>query len=163
MTEISFLFVGDIYTETISGQKPEWKFYMDEVLKLPNVKHLSGLKHRQTPPFYWQSAVNWMPYKASLPFVKACCPLKIPDGLASGHQIISADVPECRLYPEWVSIYQNADEAVALITSAVENAETLEARKRRYAQIEFARKNTWTERAKRLVEILARSSADTGS
>lgn len=159
MTDISLFFIGNIETETHPGQKPEWKQYLDESLALPNVKHLSGLQHRKTPPFYWQSAANWMPYMASLPFVRSCCPLKLPDGLASGHQVISADVPECRIYPEWVSIYRNSDEAVALITTALKNADTPEVRKRQYAQIEFARKNTWADRAKKLVEILDRNSA----
>jgi len=159
LTDVSFLFAGGIETETHYGQKPEWKDCMDEVLTFTNVRHISGLKHRESPPLYWHSAANWMPYMASLPFVKACCPLKIPDGLASGHPIISADVPECRLYPEWVRIYRNADEAVEMIADALANSDTSEARERRFAQVEFAYKNTWAARGKKLFEILERDSA----
>ena len=99
-----------------------------------------------------------MPYAPDLPFNRSCSPLKLFPGLASGQPVISSDIPECRLYPEWVSIYKNVDEAVALITNAIKTAESPESRQRRYKQIEFACKNTWADRAKRLVEILERES-----
>ena len=151
---VMFLFVGAIETAMHSGQRPDWLGCLQRVLDRPNVQHQGGLKHFDTRAYYWQSAINWTPYKADLSFVKASCPLKIMDGLASGQPVVSADVPECRLYPEWVSIYRNVDEAVALITNALNTAETSASERRRAAQIQFARKNTWARRARMLVEIL---------
>lgn len=158
--DVTFSFVGDFDAGAQVDDRSDWKKTQDAVLSLPNVKHIQGLKHCQTPTYYWETAVNWIPYMVSLSFIRACCPLKLPDGLASGHQVISADVPECRLYPEWVKIYKCVDEAVDLISAALRNADIPEGRKRQLAQIEFARKNNWAERAKRLTTILARDSTN---
>ena len=159
LSEVTFHFIGDVDTGQQVDQRNDWEIMKNTVLKLPNVKQIQHLEHHQSSKYYWETAVNWMPYMASLPFVKACSPLKLPDGLASGHQVISADVLECRLYPEWVSIYRDADEAVYLITNALNNVETPEAQTHRHAQIEFAHKNTWEMRAKRLKEIIGRDSS----
>lgn len=154
--EAFFIFVGNISMDGFTGQDDEWKKFMQVVLELPNVKHIGGIKHSQTPPFYWKSAVNWMPYKADLPFVKASCPLKIPDGIASGRRITSPDVPECRLYPDWINIYQNAVEAVSLIKKFLANSTSVKEMERSRLQIEFARSNRWFNRASHLVDILDR-------
>jgi len=161
LSEVIFYFVGDLGVGQQVGQRSGWEKLQHSVLRLHNVSHIQGLKHNQTSSYYWKAPVNWIPYMASMPFVRACSPLKLPDGLASGHQIISADVPECRLYPEWVSIYKNTHEAVDLISTALKKANTIDATQRRRAQIEFARKNSWAYRALSLRVILFRDFSNT--
>jgi teichuronic acid biosynthesis glycosyltransferase TuaH len=156
LPDIRFTFVGDIVTRGNNGQRSDWVDQMDATLKLPNVLHIPGLKHRETASHYWKSAANWMPYKADITFVKASCPLKLTDGLASGRPVISADIPECRLYPEWVRVYGGAGDAADSIRRAVAGARTSEAAARARAQIAFARKNTWASRADSLVAITER-------
>ena len=156
LPNVKFLFVGNIANVTTSQKELEWKQNLNKVLSLSNVSHLAGLPHRETPQYFWTSSVNWMPYQANLRFVQAGCPLKLMDGIASGRPVISADVPECRLYPEWVCIYKSADEAVALITHAL--AESPESQQRREDQIHFAWNNTWAVRAKKMLDILERPS-----
>ncbi len=160
LPDIRFVLVGNIKTIKLYGQKTDWYLWLDKVLQLSNIKHEpGGIPYSELPSRYWDNAITWVPYDVNLPFVKASCPAKIVEGLASGRQIISSDIPECRLYPEWISIHRNADEAVALIANAIKNAETPETRQRQRAQIEFARKNTWADRVKKLVEILEHNQA----
>jgi len=159
LSEVTFYFVGDAEAGSHVDQKDDWENIQNAVLELPNVKHVPHQEHHQSSTYYWKTTVNWMPYMASLPFVRACSPLKLPDGLASGHQVISAEVPECKIYPEWVSIYKNADEAVEFISTALKKANAPDASDRQRAQIEFASKNSWANRAISLAEILARDSS----
>jgi teichuronic acid biosynthesis glycosyltransferase TuaH len=155
---VKFYFVGEIVVDRIPGQAEDWQLWLNSVLELPNVVHVRGLKHRETAQYYWNTAANWMPYKPDLPFVRASCPLKLTDGLASGRPIVSSDVPECRLYPEWISVYTNAADAATRIVSALD-ADPMRANKRATAQIEFARRHTWASRADRVLAILEEKSA----
>ena len=154
LPDAEFVFAGEIGLPKEAPQRELWAARIQDVLELPNVKHVSGLRHRETAPLYWGSSVNWMPYDSGMRFVEGSCPLKLTDGLASGRPVISAEVPECRLYPEWVSVYRDAKEAVALISEALKTSGTQGSLQREHAQIQFARNNTWAARARRVVEIL---------
>ncbi len=158
ISEASFIFIGNISVDEFTGQGGDWKKFMQAVLELPNVKHIGGLKHSQTPLYYWRSAVNWMPYRADLPFVKASCPLKIPDGIASGRRIVSPDIPESRLYPDWINIYHNTAEAVSLFKKFLAASTTSDETERFRLQIEFARSNRWSCRARYLMDILDKNN-----
>lgn len=151
-----FTFAGEIGAANEGPRRELWGDRMQDVLRLPNVRHARGLRHRETAPLYWNSAVNWMPYASGTRFVEGSCPLKLTDGLASGRSVVSAELPECRLYPEWVSVYGDADEAVTQIAEALRTSSSAESLARERAQIQFARNNTWAKRASRLAEILAR-------
>ena len=153
---VEFSFCGEVSLGQVGLSTESWQGLMRDVLQRSNVRHIRGLSYRDTASVFWNSSANWMPYNPDLPFVKACCPLKLAGGLPSGRPMVSADVPECRLYPEWISIYRNADEAVTLITEALRTKETPRARERYRRQIEFAREHTWAARARTLVEILGR-------
>jgi len=152
---VTFSFVGNAEAPSHSTSGEEWLRWRTLALERPNVVHVPGLRHRDTAPYYWKSAANWMPYAADRRFVQACSPLKIPDGLASGRPMISPAVPECELYPDWISIYRDADEAVDLIRAAVARERCLD-QARVSAQMTFAQHNTCAIRARRLLEILER-------
>lgn len=155
---VTFCFAGEIAAEGNPGQEPDWRQRRDAVLGLPNIVHVPGLRHRDTAEYYWKSAANWMPYKPDLAFVRACCPLKLTDGLASGRPVISSEVPECRLYPEWISVHKDAAEAVSLIREALGRTGSAQAIEHTRLQIEFARRNMWASRADRLLAILGEAS-----
>jgi hypothetical protein len=69
------------------------------------------------------------------------------DGIASGRPIISTDIPECRLYPEWISIVHSAEDAIVLIHNQLGWSEKSEADEKSLKQLEFAHQNTWQVRA----------------
>ena len=153
---VEFSFCGEIGLGHIAMEREGWQAHMRTVLEHPNVNHIRSFEPGVTSNIFWNSAVNWIPYDPDLPFVKACCPVKLGNGIASGRPVISADVPECRLYPDWVGIHTSADEAAARISDALATAGSPTARDRSHEQVEFARENTWTARARQLVEILER-------
>ena len=122
---------------------------LEATLSLSNVKHVDGLNYGEMAKYCKRSAVNWMPYDVSFEFNKSCCPLKLMDGIACGRAIVSADIPECRLYPDWIKIYGSADEAVKLLTDAIEQPKYCNSK-----QIEFAKSNTWQARAEKIIEVI---------
>ena len=78
------------------------------------------------------------------------------DGLASGRALLSTDIPECRLYPEWINIFQSAEEAVALIRRRLNEGQRPAARAEKHSrQLQFARQQTWRNRARTLEHLIA--------
>jgi glycosyltransferase involved in cell wall biosynthesis len=153
LPDVTFRFIGDVELVTRATSGERWRDSLRQVLARSNVQHVAGLKHCDTAPHYWRSAMNWVPYLSEQAFVKASCPLRLSDGLGSGRPIVSADVPECRLYPDWISIYQNADRAVATIRDLLDPSYV--ASRDAGAQVAFARRHTWASRARQLFRILA--------
>jgi len=157
LPDVRFVFVGDISLDD-SGREG-WQDRMRGVLARRNVDRLplpaGGDEARARP--LWNGAAVWLPYDMTLPFNVASCPLKLFTGLGSGRPIVSAAVPECRLYPEWVQVYEDAGEAAALLRRALDAAASPAAAARAAAQVAFARTETWDTRAARLVGILRRT------
>ena len=145
--EITFVFVGGL-EGGIGGQ--DWQVDRELVLKLPNVRHIGKVPQEQVAQYYWSFAVSWIPYDVTLPFNQACSPTKIMDSIASANPVLSTDVPECRLYPEWITIFNSAEEAIAQIRRLMTQGGTPEAREKRFRQLEFALKHTWSSRAQTL-------------
>jgi len=148
--EITFVFVGGLDGNACKISEQDWQADREAVLALPNVRHIGKVPQGQVAQYYWSFAVNWIPYAVTDPFNQACCPTKIMDGIASARPILSTDIPECRLYPEWISIFHSAAEAIAQIHEGLAVGEKLEARKKRLKQLEFARQHTWSIRAQTL-------------
>jgi hypothetical protein len=110
--------------------------------------------------YYWSAALNWIPYDVQHPFNTASCPTKIMDGLASGRPLLSTAVPECLLYPEYITVFRSPEEAKTLIAQYLESSAQGEWIKRRASQIAFARRHLWSERAATLSTWLQSLSAD---
>jgi teichuronic acid biosynthesis glycosyltransferase TuaH len=145
--EITFVFVGGL-DEQIMLDQGNWKAIRQTVLTLLNVHHIGQVPSDKVAHYYWSFAVNWIPYVVEHPFNQASCPTKIMDGIASGRPILSTDIPECRLYPEWITIFNSAEDAVALIRQQVGWSEKPEAHNNKILkQLEFAHQNTWQVRA----------------
>ena len=97
---------------------------------------------------YWSFALTWIPYATDHIFNVASCPTKIMDGLASGRPVLSSDIPECRLYSEWIHIFHTADQAAALILQVFDRLREPQAAELSKRQVEFvSRSHTWQQRA----------------
>lgn len=147
--EITFVFVGGLEDQKMLDQKG-WKSTRQSVLKLANVHHIGYVPSDQVAEYYWSFAVNWIPYLVEHRFNKACCPTKIMDGVASGRPVLSTDIPECRLYPEWINIFHSPEEATTLISKQLAISDQPEVFDNSLKQLEFARQNTWQTRAQTL-------------
>jgi hypothetical protein len=74
------------------------------------------------------------------------------DGLASGRPVVSTDIPECRLYSNWITIVQNADEAISAVQRLLGRPPNGEKARR---QVDFTRDHLWSRRAETLLGWLS--------
>lgn len=152
--DIKFVFVGG--NESLQKTDQTWQQERDAVLALPNVHNIGKVPPEQVAEYYWSFSINWIPYLVEHPFNKAACPTKIMDGIASGRPILSTDIPECRLYPEWIQLFTTVENACALIHQqmVLSRAETYA---KTIQQLDFARHNTWQFRSQTLDNLLLQS------
>jgi len=129
---------------------PAWERARADAFDLPNVEHLGRIPQEDVTDVYWSSAVNWIPYDPDHPFNVASCPTKVMDTIASGRPVVSAPVPECTLYPDWIEIVETPDAAADALREAILPS----ARRATRAQVAFAREQTWNDRARELQYIL---------
>lgn len=139
--EVTFIFVGGRDGDSHS----DWQSVRETVLSLPNVRYVGKVAPDQVAHYYWSFAVNWIPYLVDHKFNQAACPTKIMDGIASGRSLLSTDLVECRLYPEWITIFHSVEQAIASIRNLA--LPKPEAYAKSLKQIEFARQHTWQVRA----------------
>ncbi|WP_341524656.1 glycosyltransferase [Nostoc sp. UHCC 0302] len=151
--QITFVFVGGLEDQNMLDHK-DWQATRQAVLTSPNVRHIGYVPSDKVADYYCSFAVNWIPYLVEHRFNKACCPTKIMDGIASGRPIISTDIPECRLYPEWISIVHSAEDAIVLIHKQLGCSEKPEADEKSLKQLKFAHQNTWQVRSHTLKKWL---------
>jgi hypothetical protein len=156
--EVTFVFVGGL-DEQIMVEQGNWQATRQAVLALPNVRHIGRVPSDEVAKYYWSFAVNWIPYVVEHPFNQAACPTKIMDGIASGHPILSTDIPECRLYPEWIRIFGSVEDAIALIHQQLAFIEKPEAQDRSLKQLNFAHQHTWQRRSQTLENLLLQYGA----
>lgn len=140
---LTFRFVGR--AEPNASSSP-WERDRRATFQYPNVEYVGLVPQEQVTHYYWSSSINWIPYNTDHPFNRASCPTKIMDGIASGRPIISTDVPECRLYPDWIQITQTPDETAKALRNARDDDHDAK------AQVEFAAIHTWSERADTFVD-----------
>lgn len=141
-SRLTFIFVGGL-DEQIMLRQGDWQATREAVLGLPNVRHIGRVSSDRVAKYYWSFAVSWIPYVVEHPFNQAACPTKIMDGMASGRPILSSDIPECRLYPDWITIFNSAENAIALIHKQLAFSGKPEAYEKSLKQLEFARQYTW--------------------
>jgi hypothetical protein len=119
------------------------------------VKQVATVPQGKVGEFYWSFGVTWIPYATDHVFNVLSCPTKIMDGLASGRPVLSTDIPECRLYPDWISVFHTVDEAVNLIRARLAAAGSERARTASRDQVDFVRReHTWAHRARQLIQWL---------
>jgi hypothetical protein len=78
------------------------------------------------------------------------------DGIATGRPMISTDVPECQLYPEWINVFHSPEKAVNLIRQQLNLVGTQEAFDKSIQQLKFAEQQTWQARSETLINLLAK-------
>lgn len=155
--ELTFVFVGGLDGLAGEAQEPTWQTDRTKALALPNVRHIGKVPQAEVPRYYWSFAVNWIPYDIYHTFNQASCPTKVMDGIATGRPVLSTDVPECCLYPDWIQIFHSAEEAIALLRYQVKESATVAGLEKQRQQQQFALQQTWQHRAKMLTSFLNQS------
>jgi glycosyltransferase involved in cell wall biosynthesis len=149
--DLTFVFAGELE----GGEHPDggksWKKARSRALDRPNAQHLGRIPQKEVTNVYWRSAINWIPYETNHPFNRASCPTKIMDSIASGRPVVSTSVPECTLYPRWITIADGPDELAEALRQKTKGLSAHPAEQ----QIQFARRHTWSHRAETFREIIA--------
>lgn len=157
--DVRFTFVGPLHDASPrGGTRPDWRADRDRALALGNVRHLPPVAHHEVVRFYWDFSASWIPYDAAHPFNVACCPTKIMDGLAAGRPILSTDLPECRLYPEWITVVADPADAAGQIARLRASTRQPAERSRAAQQVAYAAGQTWGQRVERLRDLLGSGS-----
>jgi glycosyltransferase involved in cell wall biosynthesis len=149
-SDLEFLFAGGLNGgETSDGDR--WREERAQALDCTNVTHLGRIPQQEVTEVYWRSAVNWIPYDPTHPFNEASCPTKVMDGIASGRPVVSTSVPECTLYPQWITVADEPDELAEILRRKAKRPSSHSPRQ----QLQFARGHTWEHRAQTLRRLLA--------
>lgn len=151
--DLTFEFVGALEASGAGVARAGWEEERDRVRGLPNVRFPGRIAQDDVGAAYRRYAITWIPYAVEHPFNRASCPTKIMDGLASGRPVLSTDLPECRVYPQWIDIAADANEAATRLRVQLAGPARDADRARR--QVEFARSHTWPGRAARLLAELS--------
>lgn len=147
--EAEFEFVGGEIGRPAGGNVPRWRLERERARQLPNVRFTPFVKQELVHEKYREFAVSWMPYAADHAFNLAASPTKLMDTFAAARPLVSTDLPESRLYPDFVTIGRDAAEQAAAIRALLAcPPEVAAARDRRI--LEFAARNTWRDRARQL-------------
>lgn len=155
MPDVEFIFVGGLEGSGGGGSRPGWEAERAAALALPNVRRIGPVRQEEVPGYYWSFGVNWIPYATDHAFNQAACPTKIMDGLASGRPVVGTDLPELRLYPEWITIARDAADMVAVLSQRLTTSSDAADVTRAASQVNFARGHTWAQRAGTLDAWLA--------
>jgi glycosyltransferase involved in cell wall biosynthesis len=148
LPEINFVFLGSLEVPCGGGRRSDWKRERSAALALPNVRRVGPLSQDAVRSHYWGFDVCWIPYATDHAFNRAACPTKIMDGLASGRPVVSTDIPECRLYSNWITIVRSADEAISALRCLFGRSPNSEKARR---QVDFTRDHLWSRRAETLL------------
>lgn len=153
--DVTFVFVGGLDEQTLMNQG-NWQATRQAVLSLPNVRHFGKISSDKIANYYWSFAISWIPYLVHHPFNQASCPTKIMDSIASGRPILSTSVPECCLYPEWITIFDSLEEVISLIYRQLTASSKTKTFDKNLKQLTFAEQNTWQIRAQTLKNWLSK-------
>ena len=148
-TMLNFYFIGR-YTTQGAISLENWKDIRSRAFDLDNVHYIGEIRHDQVKFWYDSFSVNWMPYDIDHPFNFASSPTKIMDCLSSVKPFVSTKIPECSLYPEYITIVRDSVEASKILKGFC--AQTIPHDSR--SQLFFAEKNSWEARALSLQSLL---------
>ena len=152
MPDTKFHIVGTLEGSMGHTADNSWRAKRDRALNLANVISEGEVSQGRVHEHYWRYAVNWMPYDTKHGFNIASCPTKIMDALASGRPFVSTDIPEVRLYPEWIHVASTPEVTVATLGALLRGEICHDSRD----QVAFAASQTWPHRASKLIELIDR-------
>lgn len=119
-----------------------------------NLHILGHLPYERMPEFIQHADVLTIPFTVSDPVIQATSPIKFYEYLASGKPILTTAIPECYTpYTMWAS---TDEEYLSLLAEAMHESQGLYKQELgeeiSLSRIDLARKNTWDNRAKIIME-----------
>lgn len=124
------------------------------LVEKPNITVLDSVPYESLPAYSAVFDVAIVPFKCN-DVTLSTSPIKIFEYMASGHPVVSTDLPECRKYPS-VMVAESHDEFIEAIDRSLDlkNCEA-------YQKLlqEDAAANTWKERARSIDQLLGGQEA----
>jgi glycosyltransferase involved in cell wall biosynthesis len=121
---------------------------------LPNVRLLGHRDYATLPAYLKGFDVAVIPYRIN-DFIRGVFPIKFFEFLATGKPVVISNLPALEEFYEAVLVARNADEFVARCEEALREPNA--GRERR---IELARRHSWPERIRQLMEHIERKLAE---
>ncbi|MDD2586346.1 MAG: glycosyltransferase [Syntrophomonadaceae bacterium] len=142
--------------EQIADQHPDWSivligplYNISTVPSRPNI-HWLGFKPYNSLASYAQLFdVGIIPFRQST-MTESVNPIKMWEYMATGMPIVATAIPEVKKYEELLYPAENGAEFIQKIQQALVE-DTPEKRSQR---MEFARNNSWSNRARQIIEII---------
>ncbi len=139
----------------LAAQHPEWTFVLIGNTHMGNLSPMRGLSnihllgekaHSELPVFLSNFDVCIIPFKQS-PLTQAVNPVKLFEYLSAGKPVVSTRLDEISHYKDYVHLAETTQEWESSITKSIleEKTDALLA-----TRFEFARNNTWDQRAKKI-------------
>jgi glycosyltransferase involved in cell wall biosynthesis len=144
LTDASFVFLGTI------------KRNVDRLKALPNVYFFGRIDYNDLPFFLRHFDVCTIPFEINEMTVHVN-PIKVYEYMATGLPIVSSNLPEVNDLKDLIHIYQNTDDFVAKVKTALdekqaidrgEPSDLVDRRKKK------AEENSWDARAERIWELI---------
>lgn len=136
--DYAFVLIGSDIDDTVHRKPDFW---------LPNVRWLGERSYDALPAYLYYFSVATIPFQIN-DITKATSPVKLYEYMAGGRPIVTTDMPECRAF-ESVLIAHDAAEFIAKLDDAIVRG----GREAYRQQLDHdAKSNTWTARAKQILD-----------
>ncbi len=145
--DYSFVFAGP-YAESLLGEGLD-NSQLTMLKSFNNVSLTGEIPKDLIDSYIAEFDICIIPYDTDLENIKYCNPIKTLQYLRCGKPIVSTSFPEINIIKDLAYVAKSADEFIELINYALKN----ETESKRYARINFAKKQSWASRLSRL-EVL---------
>ncbi len=120
-----------------------------DLLNLPNAHHLGARRYEDVPSVVNASDVCLIPFLRN-DLTEAIYPLKVNEYLSCGKPVVTSNFSDLSDFTGVISVYSGADD----LTSKLKNALTNTSDHAVGIRKQFAAKNTWQHRAKKLMDLI---------
>jgi glycosyltransferase involved in cell wall biosynthesis len=144
--------------EYTASSNPNWSIVLvgpivginlSNLKKLNNIYFLGYKQKKHLPDYLRVFSVCIIPYVLT-DYTKRISPLKIYEYFASGKQVVSTDIPECREFGRLIRISKDKNEFVSHIDQALKEDDKNIAEER----IELAKQNTWENKIEKMLTFI---------
>jgi hypothetical protein len=147
----------------LAERHPEWHIALigrtcvdkSSLDRFPNVHFLGRKPHAELPGYCKGLDVALIPHKVN-ELTRHMNPIKLREYLSAGLQIVSTDLPEMHLYPDYCLVAQNYAEFEAAVETALRSDSPSIRRQRSLAM----RDQTWDRKVAELGEAVLHAKAD---
>jgi glycosyltransferase involved in cell wall biosynthesis len=143
----------------VARRRPDWTLVVigrsmvdvSALAALPNVMLLGPRPYSELPRYAKAVSVGLCPFKIN-ELTHNVNPIKLREYLSAGLPVVSTDIPECRVKPEWGGVARGAEEFVGQVEAVLR--EDTPARRRERSEAMTA--ETWERKVNDLGDLIRR-------